>query len=231
VDFYTSHEGLLLAYEEAQTHRVPHREGWWNLSTHFPWIGMRTADPHGAHVEYFRGIHNPIAVKIGAATTSDRIRRLLDTLHPENEPGRLTLIHRFGNERIAGCLPEAIRCVRESGKTVLWVCDPMHGNTRLTSGGIKTRHFSDILSELDQAFDLHAACGSILGGVHIELTGENVTECIGGARGLSEEDLTRAYRSEVDPRLNYEQALEMALLLAAKMRSLQRGQPAKASSS
>jgi 3-deoxy-7-phosphoheptulonate synthase len=181
---------------------------------------MRTVHPDGAHVEYFRGIRNPIGVKIGAAVTRDILGRLLDTLHPDNEPGRLTLIHRFGADRIAAGLPEAIQTVRESGKTVLWVCDPMHGNTCLTSGGIKTRHFSDILRELEQAFDIHAACGSTLGGVHIELTGENVTECVGGARGLSEADLKRAYRSEVDPRLNYEQALEIAILIARKMGSL-----------
>jgi 3-deoxy-7-phosphoheptulonate synthase len=220
VDFFTSHEGLLLIYEESQTRRVPHREGWWNLSTHFPWIGMRTADPDGAHVEYFRGIENPIGVKIGPATTRESLLRLLDLLQPRDEPGRLTFIHRFGIGRIGELLPGMIDTVRASGKNVLWVCDPMHGNTRLTAGGIKTRHFSDILGELEQAFEIHAECGSTLGGVHIELTGDNVTECVGGARGLSEDDLRRAYRSEVDPRLNYEQALEMAMLIARKMQSL-----------
>jgi 3-deoxy-7-phosphoheptulonate synthase len=220
VDLYTSHEGLVLAYEEAQTRRAPSHQGWYNLSTHFPWIGLRTSDVGGAHVEYFRGIANPIAVKLGASTTPEILCRLLETLHPANEPGRLTLIHRFGCERIAGGLPPLIQTVRASGKSVLWCCDPMHGNTRTTGDGIKTRVFSDILSELEQAFEIHAAEGSTLGGVHIELTGENVTECIGGARGLGEQDLSRAYRSKVDPRLNYEQALEMAMLIARKMSAL-----------
>jgi len=223
VDFFTSHEGLVLAYEEAQTRRPPRRTGWYNLSTHFPWIGMRSADPDGAHVEYFRGITNPIAVKVGPGMEPDRLRRLIDILHPNNEPGRLTLVHRFGCERIADCLPPLIQAVRSTGKTVLWCCDPMHGNTRTTAGGIKTRSFDAILSELDQAFDLHAASGGFLGGVHVELTGENVTECVGGARGLAEGDLSRAYHSHVDPRLNYEQALELAMLVARKMSRLNGG--------
>jgi 3-deoxy-7-phosphoheptulonate synthase len=220
VDFYTSHEGLHLPYEQAQTRRVPHKKGWYNLSTHFPWIGLRTSAPDGAHTEYFRGIVNPIAVKIGNATTPEALIQLLERLHPENEPGRLTLIHRFGAGRIATGLPPLLEAVRGSGKTVVWCCDPMHGNTRTTSSGLKTRPFHEILSEMEQAFDIHAAHGTILGGVHIELTGENVTECVGGARGLTEEDLQRAYKSEVDPRLNYEQALELAMLIARKMRSL-----------
>jgi 3-deoxy-7-phosphoheptulonate synthase len=214
VDFFSSHEGLHLIYEEAQTRQAPRRDGWYNLSTHFPWIGMRTADPDGAHVEYFRGIANPIGIKIGPGMTSDDLRRLLDILHPHNEPGRLTLIHRFGHASIAECLPRLIEAVRASGKTVAWCCDPMHGNTRTTDGGIKTRHFDDILRELEQAFSIHRACGSSLAGVHFELTGVDVTECLGGARNLSDADLKRAYRSEVDPRLNYEQSLEMAMLIA-----------------
>jgi len=217
VDFFTSHEGLHLIYEEAQTWRVPRREGWYNLSTHFPWIGMRTADPLGAHVEYFRGIANPIAVKVGPATIPAVVSQLLDLLHPDDEPGRLTLIHRFGQKAIAEGLPRLIETVRASGKTVLWCCDPMHGNTRQTAGGMKTRHFDDILSELEQAFAIHRACGSYLGGVHFELTGDNVTECLGGARNLSDADLKRAFHSEVDPRLNYEQSLEMAMLVARMM--------------
>lgn len=220
VDFYSSHEALHLLYEQAQTRRVPRRPGWYNLSTHFPWIGARTMDPDGAHVEYARGIQNPIGVKIGPSVTPETLRRLLDILLPKNEPGRLTLIHRFGARLIEECLPPLIRTVQESGKTVLWCCDPMHGNTRFTGDGIKTRYFSDILAELEAAFDIHAACGSHLGGVHFELTGENVTECVGGARGLTEADLHRAYRSEVDPRLNYEQALEMAMFIARKMTQL-----------
>lgn len=217
VDFFTSHEGLHLVYEESQTRRVPRREGWYNLSTHFPWLGMRTADPGGAHVEYFRGIVNPIGLKVGPGMTADTLARLLDTLHPHDEPGRLTLIHRFGRHQVAECLAPLIDSVRSSGKTVLWCCDPMHGNTRYTSDGTKTRHFDDILSELEQSFAIHRSCGSRLGGVHFELTGEDVTECLGGARNLSAADLKRAYRSEVDPRLNYEQSLEMAMRIARMM--------------
>jgi 3-deoxy-7-phosphoheptulonate synthase len=218
VDFFTSHEGLHLVYEEAQTRQAPRREGWYNLSTHFPWIGMRTADPSGAHAEYFRGIANPIGVKMGPDMTPQGLVRLLDILHPHDEPGRLTLIHRFGHARIGECLPRLIEAVRSAGKTVLWCCDPMHGNTRHTADGVKTRHFDDILRELEQAFSIHRAWGSCLGGVHFELTGEDVTECLGGARNLSDSDLKRAYRSEVDPRLNYEQSLEMAMLIARMLR-------------
>lgn len=211
VEFFTSHEGLLLHYEEAQTRHS------YNMSTHFPWIGARTLNPDGAHIEYFRGIKNPIGVKIAANTSHDVIRRLLDVLHPDGEPGRLTFIHRFGNDKIATALPGLIELVRESGKPVLFCCDPMHGNTTATTDGTKTRDFRDILGELDQAFEIHAANKSRLGGVHIELTGEDVTECTGGARGLTEHDLKRAYKTEVDPRLNYEQSLEIAMLISKKM--------------
>ena len=214
VDFFTSHEGLHLLFEQAQTRQVPHRDGWYNLAAHFPWVGMRTADPKGAHVEYFRGIRNPIAVKIGPTMTPEWLERLLDILHPDNEPGRLTLIHRFGYKNVENNLPEMIETVRRSGKTVLWCCDPMHGNTEITSSGVKTRRFDNILSELEQSFEIHASMGSFQGGIHFELTGDNVTECIGGARGLKEGDLGRAYHSRVDPRLNYEQALEMTLRIS-----------------
>lgn len=217
VDFFTSHEGLHLPYEQAQTRHVPRHDGWYNLSTHFPWIGMRTGDPEGAHVEYFRGIENPIGVKVGPGMTPEVLKRLIEILHPNGEPGRLTLIHRFGSENIARCLPPLIEAVRSIGKTVLWSCDPMHGNTRVTPEGFKTRHFDTILSELEQSLEIHRACGSYLGGVHIELTGEDVTECIGGSRGVNEADLKRAYMSHMDPRLNYEQALEVAMFIARKM--------------
>ncbi len=220
VDFYTSHEGLHLVYEQAQTRQVPHREGWYDLSTHFPWIGMRTADPGGAHVEFFRGLRNPIAVKVGPGMTREWLRELLAVLHPDDEPGRLTLIHRFGHDRVAACLPPLVEEVRTSGRTVLWCCDPMHGNTEVTAGGVKTRRFDNILSELEQSFEIHASLGSYLGGVHFELSGDDVTECVGGARGLTEDGLGRAYQSQVDPRLNYEQALEMTLLIARKMQRM-----------
>ncbi|HYU31841.1 MAG TPA: 3-deoxy-7-phosphoheptulonate synthase class II [Thermoanaerobaculia bacterium] len=216
VDYFTSHEGLLLVYEQAQTRQVPHRTGWYNLSTHFPWIGMRTAQPGGAHVEFFRGINNPIGVKVGPGMAVETLVELAEILDPDREPGRLTFIHRFGHKRIAEGLPPLLEAMRRAGRTVLWICDPMHGNTETTTTGLKTRRFENILSELEQAFDIHTDVGSYLGGVHFELTGENVTECIGGARGLTEDDLRRSYHTQVDPRLNYEQALEMALLIARR---------------
>jgi 3-deoxy-7-phosphoheptulonate synthase len=217
VDYFTSHEGLHLLYEQAQTRQVPRRSGWYNLSTHFPWIGMRTAQAGGAHVEFFRGIANPIAVKVGAAMAPESVLELAEVLDPNREPGRLTLIHRFGHKKIAEGLPPLIEALRREGRTVLWVCDPMHGNTEAIASGLKTRRFDHILSELEQAFEIHEAMGSYLGGVHFELTGDDVTECMGGARGLAEEGLQRAYRSQVDPRLNHEQALEMALRIARRM--------------
>ena len=218
-DFFSSHEGLSLEYEQAQTRHVPRRgENWYNLNTHFPWIGDRTRRLDGAHVEYFRGIANPIGVKVGPTMTPEDLIELTKILNPENEPGRLTLIHRFGIKRIAECLPRLIEAVLRAERKVVWCCDPMHGNTVATQSGVKTRSFDSILDELTQAMDIHRETGSILGGVHIELTGEDVTECVGGARGLSESDLGRDYRSDVDPRLNYEQALEMAFAIAKKMR-------------
>lgn len=219
-EFYTSHEALLLPYEEALTRRVPRQDGWFNLSTHYPWIGMRTAQLDGAHVAYFSGIANPIGVKISASVTDDQIKRLCETLNPDNEPGRLTLIHRLGADKVGAELPRLVRAVRSIGARVLWVCDPMHGNTESTSNGFKTRRFDNIKAELETSFDVHAAEGSHLGGMHLELTGENVTECLGGARDLSEADLERAYRSTVDPRLNYEQSLEIAMSIVHKHQSL-----------
>lgn len=218
VDFFSSHEGLHLAYEEAQTRRVPHRSGWYNLSAHMPWIGMRTADLDGAHVEYFRGIANPIGVKIGPSTSADRLLELIERLDPNNEPGRLTLIHRFGADQVAECLPPLLRAVKVARRQVVWCCDPMHGNTIRTDSGLKTRRFDHILSELEQAFDIHGEVGTHLGGVHIELTGDDVTECTGGARDLKDEELERSYKTFVDPRLNYEQALELALRVAKRIR-------------
>jgi 3-deoxy-7-phosphoheptulonate synthase len=219
IDFFTAHEALHLGYESAQTRRVPRRPGFFNLTTHFPWVGLRTNQPEGAHIEYVRGIENPIGVKVGAGTTREQVARWIETLDPLRSPGRLTLIHRFGAGKIAGGLPKLIDAVRAEGGRVLWVCDPMHGNTQMTAGGVKTRNFEDIIAEVEQAFDIHRMMGQRLGGVHIELTGENVTECIGGTHGPSEEDLARAYESEVDPRLNYEQSLELAFLIARKMKS------------
>lgn len=215
-EFYTSHEALLLHYEQALTRQVPRQWGWFDLSAHFPWIGMRTADPDGAHVEFCRGIRNPLAIKVGPSMRDEQLRRLIEILSPDDEPGRLTLIHRMGASQIAANLPRLIEAAKATGRRVLWCCDPMHGNTETLENGTKTRRFANIRSELEQAFDIHAAAGTRLGGVHLELTGEDVTECMGGARDLSESDLARAYKSSVDPRLNYEQSLELAMLVVRK---------------
>jgi len=217
VDFFTSHEGLLLAYEQAQTRQVPRRSGWYNLSTHFPWIGDRTRALDGAHVEYFRGIVNPIGVKVGPSMSPDEAVALAGVLNPQNEPGRLVFIARFGAALVEKHLPPLADAIRGKGCEVLWCCDPMHGNTETIANGIKTRRFENILSELEKSFQILKSCGAHLGGVHFELTGDNVTECIGGASGVTEADLTRAYRTQLDPRLNYEQAMEMSLLLARLM--------------
>jgi len=216
VDFFTSHEALLLPYEEAFTRQVPRQWGWFNLATHFPWIGMRTAAIDGAHAEYFRGLRNPVAVKIGPTVAPDELLRLIDFLNPDDEAGRLGLVCRMGATRVAERLPPLLEAVKREGRRVLWICDPMHGNTESTSNGYKTRRFDNIRSEIEQSFDLHAAAGTRLGGVHLELTGEDVTECTGGARDLGEIDLERAYRSTVDPRLNYEQSLEIAMAIVRK---------------
>jgi 3-deoxy-7-phosphoheptulonate synthase len=217
VEFYASHEGLHLPYEQAQTRFLPHRGRWYNLTTHYPWIGMRTADLSGAHVEYFRGIANPMSIKIGTSASDEQLQALMSVLNPHNEPGRLTFITRFGAKHVEQHLPRVIRAVRAAGAQVLWVCDPMHGNTETTAEGIKTRRFDNIRAELRAAFRIHQEQGSHLGGVHLELTGDNVTECVGGARGLKESDLARAYKSQVDPRLNYEQAMELAMLIGGRL--------------
>jgi 3-deoxy-7-phosphoheptulonate synthase len=214
VDFFTSHEGLHLAYEQAQTRQVPRRTGWYNLATHFPWIGDRTRALDGAHIEYFRGIANPIGVKIGPSVTPAQALELARVLNPQNEPGRLTFIHRFGAKRVAACLPPLVETIQQAGCRILWCCDPMHGNNETTAAGIKTRRFENILEEIEQCYRILKAHGAHLGGVHFELTGDNVTECIGGASGVTEADLGRDYRTTLDPRLNYEQAMEMALVLA-----------------
>jgi 3-deoxy-7-phosphoheptulonate synthase len=217
VDVFTSHEGLHLNYEQAQTQIPPRRSGWYNLSGHFPWIGNRTRSLQGAHVEYFRGIENPIGIKIGGDLSGDDLVDLLDVLNPRREPGRITLIHRFGDAGIESALPPLIKAVQERQHPLLWSCDPMHGNTFQTRAGIKTRSFDAVTSELQKAFRIHRRHDSRLGGVHLELTGDNVTECVGGAGGLAESDLTRAYKSPVDPRLNYDQAMEIAFLIGDEL--------------
>jgi len=220
VDFFTGHEGLHLPYEQAQTRFIERRQGWYDLTTHFPWIGVRTSHIDGAHVEYFRGISNPIGLKVGPDTSPAALGGLLQTLNPANRPGRLTLIHRLGAARIRQVLPELIATVNEAGAHVVWICDPMHGNTETATSGLKTRRLENIFLELDAAFEVHRAAGSHLGGVHLELTGEHVTECTGGARGLTDSDLERDYRTQVDPRLNYEQAMEVALRIAGHGRGV-----------
>ena len=217
VDFFTSHEALHLHYEQALTRRL--KDGrWYNLSTHLPWVGMRTAKLNSAHLEFLRGILNPIGLKIGPSATSEWLTEVLKRLNPAREEGRILLITRLGAKDIATLLPPLIQTVKATKIPVTWSCDPMHGNTETTEDGIKTRHFDNILSELLQAFQIHQEMDSYLGGVHFELTGENVTECIGGARGLAANDLKRAYHSLVDPRLNYEQSLEMAIQLSRQFK-------------
>jgi 3-deoxy-7-phosphoheptulonate synthase len=215
VDFFTSHEGLNLHYESAQTRTVPRRAGHYNLTGHLPWIGERTRALDGAHVEFFRGIRNPVGVKVGPNAAPDEILRLIERLNPANEAGKIVLITRMGASTVERALPPLVDAVRRSGRRVLWVSDPMHGNGITTASGLKTRDFEQILGEVERSFEVHASLGTILGGVHFELTGEDVTECIGG--GISEADLDRNYLSVCDPRLNFAQALEMAFLVARRL--------------
>lgn len=210
VEFFSSHEALHLHYEQALTRYVPRQPKPFNLSTHFPWIGLRTNQLDSAHVELLRGVENPIGIKIGKETESDHLIGLCETLNPDNEAGKITLIHRFGANHVETDLPRLIATAQRAKLKVLWCVDPMHGNTESTSNGYKTRRFDNISKEVEMAFKVHRANNSRLGGVHLELTGENVTECLGGARALQEADLSKAYTSQVDPRLNYEQALELA---------------------
>ncbi len=218
VDFFTSHEALHLHYEQALTRESVRGVGWYNLGTHLPWLGDRTRSLDGAHIEYLRGILNPIGVKVGPSISTDELCEMTRILNPTNEPGRLILIHRLGEAHVGTKLAPLIEAVQKAGRRVLWICDPMHGNTRSTSSGHKTRRFDDVLSELRQAIHIHSDCGSRLGGVHLELTGENVTECVGGAGGLTEDDLHTAYQTHCDPRLNYEQALEIAFSIADEIK-------------
>ncbi len=217
VDFYTSHEGLNLLYESAQTRTVPRRSGFYNLTTHLPWIGDRTRSLDGAHIEYFRGIQNPVGVKLGHGASPGEIVPLLDALNPDDEPGKIVLITRLGADRVRTLLPAFVQAVARAGRRVLWACDPMHGNGVITSSGIKTRSFDAILSELETTVDVHESLGTRLGGVHFELTGDDVTECVGGSAGVTEAHLETNYGSACDPRLNYQQSLELAFLLARRL--------------
>jgi 3-deoxy-7-phosphoheptulonate synthase len=216
-DFFTSHEALLLGYEQALT-RVDSTSGdWYATSGHMIWIGDRTRQPDHAHIEYCRGIKNPIGLKCGPSLTGDGLLELIDLLNPQNEAGRLTLICRFGHDKVAENLPRLIRAVEREGKKVVWSCDPMHGNT-ITLNNYKTRPFERILSEVESFFQIHRAEGTHPGGIHIEMTGNDVTECTGGARALSGDDLADRYHTHCDPRLNADQALELAFLLAERMK-------------
>ncbi len=214
IELFTSHEALLLPFEAALTRWIPERQAWYNLSAGMVWVGERTRALDGAHLEYLRGLRNPLGVKLGPSAKPGDLPKLLELLDPRREPGRITLITRFGEESIRTALPPLIEAVKATGHPVLWSCDPMHGNTIKAKGGLKTRDFGAILSELSQAFELHRANGSRLGGVHFEMTGEEVTECVGGSQGLTEADLPRAYETGCDPRLNGAQSLEMAFLIA-----------------
>ena len=215
VEFFTSHEGLNLFYESAQTRQVPRRTGWYCLTAHMPWIGERTRDLGGAHVEFLRGIRNTVGVKVGPAMDPKELVELCRVLDPDNEPGKLVVITRIGAGKVHDKLPPLVEAVKAAGRRVLWVTDPMHGNGQTLASGTKTRSFDDILAEIERSFDVHDACGTWLGGVHFELTGEDVTECIGG--GLTEADLDKNYASLCDPRLNYAQSLEMAFRVARRM--------------
>ncbi|MCA0276535.1 MAG: 3-deoxy-7-phosphoheptulonate synthase class II [Proteobacteria bacterium] len=216
-DFYTSHEALLLGYEQALT-RVDSTSGdWYATSGHMIWIGDRTRQVDHAHVEYCRGVKNPLGLKCGPSLTPDSLLKLIDLLNPENEAGRLTLIARFGHDKVGEHLPKLIRAVEKEGRKVVWSCDPMHGNT-ITAAGYKTRPFDRILSEVQSFFDIHRSEGTHPGGIHVEMTGNNVTECTGGARAITAEELQDRYHTHCDPRLNADQAIELAFLVSELLR-------------
>jgi len=217
-EFFTSHEALLMGYEYALTRQDSLTEKWYDCSAHFLWIGDRTRQPDGAHVEFLSGVDNPIGIKVGPTIIEDELIALCEKLNPENEWGKLTLITRMGADAIRSKLPPIIKSIKENDQNVLWVCDPMHANTYKTENGFKTRHFNTILEELEHFFAIHRAEGTIPGGVHFELTGDNVTECLGGAREISDEDLNSRYETACDPRLNNEQSLELAFLVTDLLR-------------
>jgi 3-deoxy-7-phosphoheptulonate synthase len=219
VDFWTSHEALILGYEQALTRRDSLTGDWYDCSAHMLWIGERTRDPDGAHVAFLSGVHNPVGVKLGPTATVDEVEALCRRLNPEGVPGRLTLITRMGAAAVADRLPPLVRGVKALGLPVVWSCDPMHGNTFVTGSGYKTRRFSDILDELRAWFGVHAQEGTVPGGVHVELTGENVTECLGGAHEIADLDLSTRYETACDPRLNNGQALELAFQIAEMLRA------------
>jgi 3-deoxy-7-phosphoheptulonate synthase len=216
-EFYTSHEALLLNYEEALTRKNPIDNQYYACSAHMLWIGERTRNLDGAHIEFFRGLANPIASKIGPNAKIDDILQLINALNPNNEPGKLTLITRMGANIIEEKLPNIIKAVQKEGFNVIWSCDPMHGNTEKSINNFKTRKFSNILAEVESFFNIHKALNSYAGGIHIEMTGQDVTECLGGSREVTEEDLVSRYKTHCDPRLNGSQSLELAFLIADRL--------------
>jgi len=227
-EFYTSHDALLLPYEEALT-RVDSLTGdWYDCSTHLPWIGERTRQLDGAHVAFCQGIRNPIGVKIGPSTKPEDVLRLIEALDPANEPGRLTLIVRMGADTVGKNLPALLRAVKREGRSVVWSCDPMHGNTVKSASGRKTRPFDRVMAEVRSFFSVHQAEGTHAGGVHIEMTGKDVTECVGGAQAISEEGLDARYDTLCDPRLNGSQALELAFLVAEELKAARDRSPGPA---
>ena len=219
VDLWTSHEGLLLDYEESLTRQDSLTDDWYDCSAHMLWIGERTRQGDGAHVEFFSGVKNPIGCKLGPTATADEVLELCERLNPERIPGRLTLIARMGAGRVADTLPPLLRAVRDARHPVVWACDPMHGNTVPTAEGRKTRHFDDVMAEIEGFFEAHAGEGTWPGGVHLEFTGEDVTECVGGSEGLLEEQLHARYMTLCDPRLNARQSLDLAFRIAELMRT------------
>jgi len=221
-DFYTSHEALLLGYEQALTRDDSITGDPFATSGHMIWIGDRTRQPDHGHVEYCRGVENPIGLKCGPSTTVDGLLELCDILSPENEPGRLTLIARFGHDKVQDHLPELVRAIKREGKNVVWSCDPMHGNT-ISAAGYKTRPFDRVMGEVNSFFDVHDAEGTIAGGVHVEMTGKDVTECTGGARAVTDDDLGSRYHTHCDPRLNADQSLELAFLLSDRLKKSKQG--------
>ncbi len=222
VSFFTAHEALLLNYEEAFVRRDSLTGRWYDCSAHMLWIGDRTRQLDGAHVEFMRGIENPIGVKVGPSMAPDELIRLIDTLNPDNDPGRLNLIVRMGADKVEAHFPRLLRKVKEEGRQVLWSSDPMHGNTIKASSGYKTRDFAQILSEVRQFFAVHQAEGTYAGGIHIEMTGQNVTECIGGSRPITEDGLSDRYHTHCDPRMNADQSLELAFMIAETLKQVRR---------